>query len=264
VARSGALEKAERLIIVPHGVLSYLPFAALVDPATNQYLAQRHVLLHLPTSAVLPMLRRVPVDAAVTRAEVFAPLPNELPATKLEANSVAESMRGAVVRLGSAASEQRFRQALEKAGVVHVASHATLNSRNPMFTAVEFARSDRGGSSNNGRLELHELLGTRSNASLVFLSGCETAVGSAWTTQFDTGEDFATLGQAFLLAGARNVVATLWRIDDVGAADFARHFYEGLSDGYADALAKAQRRMIESEKYQSPYFWAAYQISGSG
>ena len=100
---------------------------------------------------------------------------------------------------------------------------------------------------------------------LVFLSGCATGLGSAWSTLFDRSEDYATLAQAFLYAGARNVVATLWRVADESAADFAAHFYAALPPlGAADALAQAQRRMLADPRYRAPYFWASYQVSGSG
>ena len=103
------------------------------------------------------------------------------------------------------------------------------------------------------------------SAPLVFLSGCETALGGAWSTRFDTGEDYTTLAQTLLYAGAGNVVATLWRIDDAGAAAFAAHFYRYLGPaGVAEGLARAQRAMLADPRYRSPYYWAAYEATGSG
>jgi CHAT domain-containing protein len=100
---------------------------------------------------------------------------------------------------------------------------------------------------------------------LVFLSGCETGLGPAWSTSFARGDDYATLSQAFLHAGARNVVATLWPVEDVGAAAFARRFYQGLMGAPPpEAMAEAQRAMIENAKYSAPYYWAGYELSGAG
>ena len=99
----------------------------------------------------------------------------------------------------------------------------------------------------------------------MFLSGCETGVGASWSTRFARGEDYATLSQAFLLAGAGNVVATLWRIQDEGAAAFADRFYRELSTvGPAEALAGAQRSTLLDRRHSAPYYWAAYQLSGTG
>src|SRR4029079_17873792 len=121
-----------------------------------------------------------------------------------------------------------------------------------------------GPESDNGRLELHELLRLTANNPLVFLSGCETALGGAWSTPFETGEDVTTVAQALLLAGAANVVATLWRIDDAGASVFAGRFYEAARRmSPPEALAEAQRQMIADPRYANPYYWAAYDISGN-
>jgi CHAT domain-containing protein len=147
---------------------------------------------------------------------------------------------------------------------VHVATHGVMNPRNPMFSRLELARG-RGDPADDGRLEVHELLGLRVNAPIVFLSGCETGVGGAWSTGFGQGEDYATLAQAFLYAGAGSVVATLWRIGDEGAAAFAERFYRHLGTlEPAEALADAQRAMLQERKYASPYYWAAYLVSGDG
>lgn len=267
-ARAGVLRTASRLIVVPHGVLTYLPFAALINPASARYVAQEHVLLHLPTSAALPALRRSsPGAPRSTRgsASVFAPVPRELRATEAEARVVERALRPASVHIGARATEARLRQALAIDGVVHVAGHAALNAANPLFSRIELAGATPRRPEDNGRLEVHEVLGLRLVASLVFLSGCETAIGGAWSTQFESGEDYTTIGQALLYAGAKNVVATLWRIDDAGAGEFAARFYEVLgSRGVPEALAAAQRKLIDDPRYATPYFWAAYQVSGSG
>lgn len=134
-----------------------------------------------------------------------------------------------------------------------------------MFSRIELAPEKDRGTADDGRLEVHEVLGLTIRSPLVFLSGCETGLGAAWSTSFDRSEDYATLAQAFLYAGARNVVATLWRVVDESAAEFAEHFYAGLeSQAAPDALAAAQRRMLADARYSAPYFWASYQVSGHG
>jgi CHAT domain-containing protein len=61
------------------------------------------------------------------------------------------------------------------------------------------------------------------------------------------------------------VVATLWRINDQAAAQFAGRFYDALrSRGAADALAEAQRAMLRDPRFRDPYAWAAYDLSGAG
>jgi len=148
--------------------------------------------------------------------------------------------------------------------MVHVASHGVLNSINPLFSRIELARrSDR--PEDDGRLEVHELLDLSVRSPLVYLSGCETGLGLAWSTDFARGEDYTTLAQSFLYAGARNVVATLWRIEDDGAAAFAQRFYRHLRQlSASEALAATQREMRGDPKYGAPYYWAAYFLTGGG
>jgi CHAT domain-containing protein/tetratricopeptide (TPR) repeat protein len=266
---SGALRRATRLVVVPHGVLTYLPFAALVNPRTGKFVAQEYSVLRVPTGASLAALRRPgrPNVSALRdqSASVFAPMPDELPATREEAVRVRAVLPGSDVHLGSRATESAVRRSLRSGGIVHIATHAVLNAGNPLFSRIELAGKAAGPDLDNGRLELHELLRLTANSPLVFLSGCETALGGAWSTPFETGEDFTTVAQALLLAGAANVVATLWRIDDAGASVFAGRFYEAARRmPPAEALAEAQRAMIADSRYANPYYWAAYDVSGTG
>jgi CHAT domain-containing protein len=264
---AGMLRTASRLIIVPHSVLAYLPFAALQRQNDGRYLMESYALEHLPSAAALVVLRRTGNPrSGGTRVEggkAFAPFPERLPGSLREVRMVARMVPDAVVRSGDGASELRLRQALSEGGIVHVATHGIMNVRNPMFSRIELVPRRGDDPSDDGRLEVHELLGLKVAAPLVFLSGCETGVGAAWSTQFARGEDYATLAQAFLYAGTRTVVATLWRIRDDGAAAFSEEFYSRLrSQGPSEALAAAQRRLLHHSGYSAPYYWAGYQLSG--
>ena len=265
VGRAGLLERVTRLVIVPHGPLTYLPFAALRDPGDGKYLVERQAILYTPSAAALAAIRGAtsPGQGAVNAAVALAPFPGDLPATLFEARGVAKAISGAVVLAGPQATESALRRALDSAQVVHVATHGQLNAYSPMFSQVALAAGPRGDRRDDGRLEVHELLGLRVRSSLVFLSGCETGTGNAWATAFSPGEDFTTLAQAFLYAGARSVIATLWRIEDDAAAALAERFYASLQRASApEALAEAQRAMLHDPRYAVPFDWAAYTVSG--
>jgi len=166
--------------------------------------------------------------------------------------------------VGRDATEEVFRRRLSEAGIVHLATHGVMNPFNPMFSRLDLAPGRGGGGHDDGRLEVREILALQVSADLVYLSGCETGRAGAWATDFARGEDYATLAQAFLYAGARNVVATLWRISDPAAAAFAARFYRALENhAPVDALAEAQRAMLRDPLYRAPYYWAAYQLTGS-
>jgi CHAT domain-containing protein len=201
---------------------------------------------------------------------VLAPLPAELPGSREEAVVVAAAYGPTGPVLGRAATEGALRSALAGSAVVHVATHGVYDGRSPMFSGIRLvapqtpARGPARGE-DDGRLETHEVLALRIASQLVFLSGCETALGPSWSSSFEGNEDYATLAQAFLFSGARNVVATLWRIEDRSAATFSELFYRALPTASPSvALAATQRQFIRSGRFRHPYYWAAYVVSGSG
>jgi CHAT domain-containing protein len=193
----------------------------------------------------------------------IVPFPDELPGSAIEGQAIDRSRGRVTLLAGDRATERELRRALSSGAIVHVASHGALNLGNPLFSRIELFRKVLGDPTDDGRLEVHEILDFPIRSPLVFLSGCETGVGEAWSSGFARGEDYATLASAFLYSGAGSVVATLWRIDDRGAAELATRFYRHLRGrSPADALALAQRDLLRSGRYRRPYYWAGYRISG--
>jgi CHAT domain-containing protein len=269
VRDAGLLDGAAHLVIVPQGALGQLPFAALQDSVSMRYLAEEFSVGYLPSAAALPAIRdAVPRNVWYeTKGEVFAPFPLDLPSTAREAEAFEELMPQSRARLDDAATEASLRLALGTRQPVHVATHGTLNARNPMFSRVDLARprSRTTRSDDDGRLEVHELIGLVVRSPLVFFSGCETGAEQPWIDDPVRGSAEHTLAQATLSAGASNVISTLWRIDDAAAAEFARRFYGHLSREFvSSALALAQQEMTTHPTYASPYYWAAYTLSGEG
>jgi CHAT domain-containing protein len=263
--QSGLLTGVRQLVVVPHGPLAYLPFAALQNAESGRFLVQDFLLLTLPSaSALVALRRRHGSEILAGTAAVLAPAFSALPATRREAGAVARSIPRAELLTGSVATEPRLREALGAGGLVHLAAHAELNSLNPMFSWLETARGRGGDPADDGRLEVHEILSLRVRSPLVFLSGCETGLGTELGGGFAAGEDFATLARAFLYAGAGSVVATLWRVDDEAAAALAERFYRRLDTGPSMALALAQRELLADRRYRAPFYWAGYTLAGDG
>jgi CHAT domain-containing protein len=258
---AGALNGVTRLTIVAEGSLSALPFAALWNNASGRFVIEDYVVRYLPSPAALVSLVEEPGHAPASLT-VFAPLPDSLPGTRTEARAIATVFPAVVTLVGPAATEERFRAALMENRAVHVASHGSHNSQNPLFSRMIVGRERSSAPSNDGRLEVHEILGLTTRAPLVFLSGCETAVGSAGEGAFGQGSQEGSLAHAFLIAGATTVVATLWRIDDASAAGLAESFYTYLRRGSApdQALALAQRQALAKRK---DFTWAAYDVFGA-
>jgi Uncharacterized protein conserved in bacteria len=268
VINSGALGHSRRVVIVPHGILGEVPFSALVDESTGRFFMQTYSVSMLPTAGALPALRRRAQSVASSvNGFGFAPFngDSELPATGLELEAFGNATSRKSLAFGKNATESAVRSALGKLGIVHVATHGVMNLRDPLFSRVELAAGSPGTTANDGRLEVHELLTLPIRSSLVFLSGCETGAGVEWLNDPVRGTADLTLAQVVLSAGAANVVTTLWRIADQGAARFAGRFYQNLHRlPIDDAFAVTQRQMAIDPQYQNPYYWAAYVLSGDG
>jgi hypothetical protein len=167
-----------RLVLVPHGALAYLPFAALKTPE-GKYLVERYSLVYLPAAsfATFADTEPPPEGGVSVKLIALAPLPRDLPATALEVNAIGRVHRDTRVLVGSSADETAMRQALGSGAVVHVATHGVLNGVNPLFSRIELVRGRSPSPDNDGRLEVHEVLGLEIHSPLVFLSGCETGLG---------------------------------------------------------------------------------------
>jgi CHAT domain-containing protein len=261
ILSAGILDPSTRLLIVPHGALGALPFAALWNRRTGRFLIEDHELGYLPTVAAV-LAPPATTQFTLKSIEVFAPLPDSLPGTASEARAIRQLVPSAELRLGRSSSEPGVRQALESGRSVHLASHGIHNPQNPLFSRIIVGSGRAHGPMDDGRLEAHEILGLATTSPLVFLSGCETGLGSAGEDPFATTSDEGSLSQAFLFAGAGQVVATLWPVSDIGATDLAERFYRHLRAGLepGQSLTLAQRELLATSK---GFAWAAYTISGA-
>ncbi len=147
---------------------------------------------------------------------------------------------------------------LEKAKIIHLASHALVN-KNPLFTGIVLSLLDKQGNTIDGFLSLQKIFNLKLSAELVVLSGCQTSLGKEVK-----GEGLIGFGQAFSYAGARRVLSTSWKIDDKATAEFMEKFYYYLLKAKISpgaALRKAQLDMLKTQ-YSDPYFWGAFTIQG--
>jgi CHAT domain-containing protein len=116
--------------------------------------------------------------------------------------------------------------------------------------------------SDDGRLEVHEIMELRLKAKLVTLSACDTAVGSGYFSDIPPGDDLVGLTRAFLSTGTPSVLASLWEVNDRSAVTFMDNFYRQLRlSDKATALAMAQRQMRVRGMYRHPYYWAAAAVA---
>jgi CHAT domain-containing protein len=144
--------------------------------------------------------------------------------------------------------------------IVHFATHGFANSKNPQLSGIVMSTVDDKGNLVNGFLRLTDIFNLKLAANLVVLSACQTGRG-----QNVKGEGMVGLTRGFMYAGAQRVAVSLWSVDDEGTAVLMQKFYQKMVQqklAPAAALRAAQMEMMQQEKWQSPYYWAAFTLQG--
>jgi len=188
---------------------------------------------------------------------------SRLPYTKLEAEAilalVPESERRKAFGF-DASREAATNPELSQYRIVHFATHGLLDSVNPELSGLVFSLLNQEGEPLNGFLRLHEIFNLNLPAELVVLSACETGLG-----QEIRGEGLVGLTRGFMYAGAPRVLVSLWSVDDEATARLMVNFYQNmLQRGLtpAAALRSAQIELWEQQRWQAPFYWAAFTLQG--
>lgn len=250
------LGNKQRVIVVAHGALHYLPFSVL-SGSDKMPLAMRYSLRFLPSASVLKFLRPAVADARASLLALGNPDLGD-PGLDLkfagdEASAVSRLFPNARLLLRKDASESNLRKAGASFVRLHIASHGSFSAEAPLSSGLHLAKD----ADNDGMLTVGELYGMQLNADLVTLSACETGLGKVLN-----GDDIVGLGRGFLYAGARSIVASLWSVDDRATAQLMQAFYRNLTRmDKVEALRQAQ--MATRKDFPHPFFWAAFQLTGS-
>jgi CHAT domain-containing protein len=288
-------EAPKRLIIVPDGKLHLLPFDGLLDQ-NGKYVLESHIVTYAPSATVLHLLRNshsrdkvamsflgvgdviYPRSAVVTAnasgrttmkqsatADFFdvegVTFP-ELPGSRQEIVSVAGIMPGEKrVLLDKDATEAEFKALpLADFRVIHLAVHGLGNSQFPDRAALILGSSPTIGQ--DGLLQVREIRDLPLRADLVTLSACDTGNGKL------LGEEgIASLERAFLLAGAKSVIASLWTADDTYTIALMKRLYKHLIDGYDKGAALQQAKVDLLKEFAgqaAPVYWAGFILVGEG
>jgi len=189
-------------------------------------------------------------------------VPDRLPGARLEAQqiaAVASDQYRVNLRLGADAN-RRFvgHGGLRHHDIVHFATHGVVDKDLPALSALVLAPEQNQQATYLYASEIREL---QLNAELVVLSGCDTGIGKAVA-----GHGLMSLSRPFLTAGARQVVASLWQVSDQATAELMEQFYRNLlNDGQStqQALQSAQQWMQQQSRWQHPYYWAGFIITGA-
>jgi CHAT domain-containing protein len=271
------------LMIVRDGLLNLLPFDALSAPS-GKFVGEQKVISYLPSAGSFFLLagearrptqnRKVLAVGAVPYEQAAARFKNliashgfgdtvlsNLQNSREEATAAAAIATGpdASIVLGPAATESALkRAAAERYRVIHLAVHSVVDANRPDRAALIFLDDPAAGE--DGLLQAPEIAQLRLRTDLVVLSACDTAVGP-----IQGQEGVATIARSFLLAGARNVISTLWAADDNSSVTLLKRFYAhlGAGDSPALSLAEAKREFIaQFGSAAAPWYWAAFTFEG--
>ncbi len=280
-----------KLIIIPDGILTYLPFEALPTSgrgAPVRWLVQDLEVSYAPSLSSYRELRaRAGRTHARTRPSLLAigapsyPSPDaEREAAKLIESLYPESgtpsltlpfaareieraaasfpARRRTILTGPAASEDAFKaRAADRNRIIHLAAHGLIDDRKPMRSAIIMAAPTA--PDEDYLLQTREILDLRLDADLVVLSACRTGLG-----RFLRGEGIEGLNRAFFAAGASSVLMTLWSVSDEAGVPLMDAFYNRLlaSDSIAASLRAAKLALLSTPGYAHPYYWAGYIAAG--
>ena len=245
------------LLIVPHGFLHYVPFAALHDG--KDYLVSSRALRYLPSASVLKYLKPLRTkspDAILVLGNPDLGDPKlDLPNAEAEARMIAAMLPGNELLVRDKASKVAFKQFASNFHYLHIASHGQFNADNAMNSRLLLAKSGK----EDGSLTVNELYGVRLDADLVTMSACETGLGKVLN-----GDDLVGLTRGFLYAGSSNVVASLWQVDDLATSELMKRFYTNMKNGVPKRDALRQAQLETRKEFPHPFFWAAFFITGQG
>jgi len=285
-----------RLVIVPDGKMYFLPFESLKDPE-GRYFLFSSVITYAPSATVLCALRTEPQQHVATRAfigvggipyeprsTVLARLArpstvsgrvlrglydlagvhfDDLPHTREEVLSVQREIgtKDSVVLLDRNATETAFKaQPLGEFRIIHLATHSVSSTQFPERAALVLGRDP--GSPDDGLLQVREIARLALNADLVTLSACDTGIG-----RLQGEEGVTNLVQAFFIAGAKAVVASLWAADDSDTTSLMEQFYRHLTEKEDKATALQHAKIDLVKKYGDqapPFYWAGFVMAGEG
>lgn len=283
-----------KLIVIPDGLLNYVPYESLVH--NGRYVIEDHEISYLPSASLIELLRQRSTSdqseqldllafgdplfpqrskPSATRTLLATPAKNDreafdwdmsnisrLPRTRDEVEYIASLIPKERKRLylGKESTEKTFKQEpLNKYRWIHFATHSWIDERNPGRSAVVLALD--GNHEEDGFLRATEIADLNLNSDLVSLSACETGRG-----RLSSGEGIIGLSRSFFIAGARSVVVSQWAVSDISTAQLMKDFYQQLVNGTAKpaALREAKLRMFRGgSETRHPYYWAPFIIIGA-
>ena len=262
------LIQGAQAVIVPDGPLALLPFAALIDEQ-GRYVSESLQVRLVPSLTTAKMVARYPQGQGEPVAALIVgdPMVGEfvredgdvVPVQRLPYANEEAQMIGKLLKVepltAEKATKAAFLQKVDAASLIHIAAHGDMATGEILFApSPGLGRA----TTTADVMTMGDLEARRLRAQLVVLSSCHSGRGDV------RADGVIGIARAFLGAGARAVLVTLWAVDDEATLFFMGTFYENLVAGVSvsGALHKAMAAMRESERFNNPCYWAAFLLIG--
>ncbi len=272
------LRGVRRLRIVPDGVLWNVPFQAL-HQGQRGYLLEQYAVSYAPSLSVLREMRRRATALRNTQSTLLAmgnpalngdtvvkvrftrrdePL-TPLPEAEKEVSTLGRLYGpGSRVLIGSQAREATVKADASRYRVLHFATHAILDDRNPLYSHIVLSRT-ADDTQEDGLLEAWEIMKLDLNAELAVLSACETARG-----YIAAGEGIIGMSWALFVAGSPAAVVSQWKVDSARSSELMIEFHRNLLQKRlpkSEALRQAALKVFRGP-YNHPAYWAGFILIG--
>ena len=257
----------DEIIIVPEGPLWLAPYAAFMD-SNSRFLFESFKIRVIPSLTALKMIIDRPGDLVKPSAllvgdpwvqEVILPDGTrlwELPSAKEEVDMIGKIL-DVMPLTGKDASKYEVLKRLSTVQLVHIAAHGRIKT-GEIALSPNPSRESKIPKDKDYLLTMKDVLDAKLQAKLVVLSCCHSGRGEI------KAEGVVGIARAFIGAGARSVLVTLWTIDDKATLEFMKHFYQHLVKGKSasESLNRAMRCMRESEDFSEIKYWAPFVLIG--
>ena len=237
--------EGRRLIVVPHGLLHYVPFHALYTG--SQYVTDSCTVSYAPSASIYATCQQQPAGGG-QGSLVLGVADEQAPLIETEARAVARALPDARLFVGSDATEQVLRTRGRDCRILHIASHGYFRPENPMFSGIRLGDT---------YLNVYDLYRLRMRADLVTLSGCATGANVA-----AAGDELLGITRGLFCAGAKTLLLSLWNVHDQSAERFMTLLYQRLAADAAPVTALRDTMRDLRAEYPHPYYWAPFVVTG--
>ncbi|CAH3184240.1 unnamed protein product [Porites lobata] len=258
---------SDEIVIVPDGPLCLAPYAAFMDMKLK-YLCETFRIRLLPSLSSLQLIQNCPADWHSKTGALLVGDPwvqevvyegkvlEQLIWAKREVQMIGEILQTEPL-VGKQATKDEVLRRISSVGLVHIAAHGKMET-GEIALAPNTTRSSVNPAREDYLLTMKDVLKAQIRARLVVLSCCHSGRGEV------KSEGVVGIARAFLGAGARAVLMSLWAIDDEATMEFMKVFYQELVHGRSasEALNKAMKSMRESEDFSAVRYWAPFVLIG--